>query len=118
MNKKSPISFISVAALAISAAALLMFLALLDGFAVLNWWYSAIWVISSAVSVFCPIGAKAIRIKEGSRGKAFEIIALIVGFFDFNFALMYTTTLNGTLLFFLALIPCILYAKLFNPKPE
>ena len=116
--KKPPISFISVCSLFISIGAFAFFAVMLERAGAIGWWMYAIWIVSSITSLVYPIAAKYIRSTEGSRGKVFEIIALIIGFFIFNMTIGALLPINGTVLLLLGAVPCILYAKLFNPKAD
>lgn len=77
--KKPAISVFSILSLLISLAAFLVYYLMLNGGGALGWWMYAIWYTSSIAALFFPIGAKYVRMSEGKSGKAFEIIALIIG---------------------------------------
>lgn len=72
------ISIISVISLVVSAAALILYSLALKGVNVVT-----LFVITSIASVILPVIAKILRVKKDKKGKALEIIAIIVGGFDF-----------------------------------
>ena len=70
-----------------------------------------LWIIASIVSVILPILAKTIRVKNQASGKAFEIIALIIAFFDFCIVIMFGTSLPVIIGYAVPIVCIIIYIK-------
>ena len=106
LKKICPVSVLSFAC---SVLAFVLYAMLLGGIDVYF-----IWIISSIAALCLPILAKRIRKKKGSKGKALEIIALILGAFDFYFVIFAATKWNINIAFALIAAACVMYAKMFN----
>lgn len=87
-TKKRKISALSIISLVVSifAVALYVFVFSLK-------WVAPIWIICSIASVVIPIISKKVRLNHNQSGKAFEIIALIIGGFAFYFVIFASTNL-------------------------
>lgn len=76
--KKSPISILSVIALMMSALGLILYPIVLS-----NATIAPLWLIISICSIVMPPFAKKDRINKNKRGTGIEIIAIIIGGFNF-----------------------------------
>lgn len=103
------ISIASVASLIISILAFVLYGRVLSG---KNMFLE--WTIMSIVALVFPIFAKYCRNKRGAKGKVLEILALILGSFDFYCVIFAATTLNVYIAFAVIAIVCVIYAKSFN----
>lgn len=110
MNKNPKISFVSIIAFIFSVTALILFWMLLEeGVDVL-----LLWITLSIIALVFPVFSKYIRIKQGAKGKAIEIAALVIGSFDFYFVIFVRTKWNLLMAYGIIAAVCVLYAKLFN----
>lgn len=71
-------SIMSLISLIVSLLGVLIYSSLFSGSGLI--W---LFILVSIVSVILPVIAKKIRIKKDKKGKAFEIIAIVVGGFNF-----------------------------------
>lgn len=99
----------SVFALVVSILAFALYALLFEGAKVYG-----LWIVVSIVAPTCPIAAKYLRLKQGSKGKALEIAALVLGCFDFYFVIFAATKWNINLAFTVIAVVCVVYAKMFN----
>lgn len=72
------------------------------------------WVVLGTICFFFPLLSKYFRKRADEKGKVLEIIALILGFYNFWWVLSVRTELNTFFILIICIIPCVLYAKLFN----
>lgn len=111
-RKTSIISFFSFLVSLIAAG---MFICLLgDGFG----FFLYPWVVLGSVSMLCPIIAKFFRTRACSKGRGFEIAALVIGFYDFYWILAVKTEINSTVIFFICVGICVIYSRLFNKQTK
>lgn len=111
IRKISPITLIS---LFFSILSIISFCFLFETDGTVNFIFRVLWIVSGIPSIALPILSKWHRRKNGFSGSILEIISLVLGFFAFNFVLMYTTTINGSLISVIAVIFIVIYVKAFN----
>lgn len=113
--EKPKMSITAISSLIISIFAFILYAMVLDGSNVY-----ILWIFASTAALCFPVFSKYCRNKKSSKGKAVEIIALILGAFDFYCVIFAATAWNIYIAFALIAIVCVLYAKLFNnlDKPE
>lgn len=112
---KIRLSIASIVSLFISTFALVLFGRLLDRgstFPRLAIYWA--WIILSVVSIVFPIFAKYCRNRRGAKGKTPEMIALILGAYDFHCVIIYAVKLNDYIALALIAVVCVIYAKSFN----
>lgn len=108
---KKKISVFSIISLVISVISVMFWALLFEGMAFAYF----PWLITGAISMLFPILAKYLRKRNGKSGIAFEIIALVLGWFSFWYVLPVTIKLTNTfVVFLLCSAICFLYAALFN----
>ncbi len=110
---KKRISIVSFISLAISIVAFILYVILLGGTNVY-----ILWIISSIIALFFPLLPKYIRSRNNIRGEWLEIVALVIGSFDFYFVISSATKWNIYIAFAIIIIACILYIFLFNDCDE
>lgn len=81
-------SILSLISLIVSVVGQVIYYLLLSGFRL-----SAVFVVISVVSIILPTISKKTRIAQGKKGKALEIIAIIVGGFNFYCVFFVLTSL-------------------------
>lgn len=108
------ISILSVISLIISILSLFSFVFVLDGSGIIKEVSRAIWYVSSVLCISFPIFAKRYRKKHGFRGRRFEIAALVIAFWAFQFLLIYAFRTNDFVNLTIAIVFCVIYAKTSN----
>lgn len=104
----------AVVALFVSLLSMVIFGLLFETSGSLNSVLHLFWAITCTASVILPIISKYHRSQANSRGKGIEIFALVISFFNCEFFLMFTTSINGTVCLLIGGFFVILYVKLFN----
>lgn len=110
---KKRISIVSFISLAISIVAFILYVILLGGTNVY-----ILWIISSIIALFFPLLPKYIRSRNNMRGEWLEIVALVIGSFDFYFVISSATKWYIYIAYVIIIIACILYIFLFNDCEE
>ena len=81
-------SILSLISLAVSILGAVVYTSLFKGSGL-----ALLFVILSIVSLILPPIAKKIRIKNGKKGSIFEILAIIIGGFNYSFVILALTKL-------------------------
>lgn len=100
-------SIISVISLVVSIAGVVLYSSLFAGSGL-----GILFIIISLVSVILPPIAKKVRITQNKRGKTLEIIAIVVGGFNF-YSIIFALTALPAIIGFLGWLICgVIYSKI------
>ncbi len=121
--KRQKISILSICSLFISIIAFIQYCIVLSGPSVtIPFWFFGLavhcWSITSIFALIVPILAKWHRKLKGYKGKTLEIVTLIIGAYNFYFAILLTTQIPLYICYAIIIVCCVLYAKLFNKDNE
>ncbi len=108
-DKKDKFSIVSVISFLISVSALGMYGMLFEGINLF-----LLWIICSVASIILPIFAKSNRLKKDLRGKAFEVVALVIGSFNLYSVFFAATKIPLVVAYVVIAICCFVYAKISN----